>query len=291
MVGSREDKILKTGFAQAKAITKKYAKTFYFASLFLPKEKQCASYAVYAICKISDEAVDNPEDKSLPLDLAKIEEMIETAYGKGPVDNPLVSAFRYSVKKYNIPKDYFNEVIAGMHMDLDKNRYASFDELYLYCYRVAGVIGLIMLKILGCNDVRAEEYAVKLGVALQLTNITRDVKEDFTRGRIYLPRDEMKKFNVSEEYIREARLNQSVASLLKFQIERARSFYAHAGAGIRFLNGARSRFVILAIKEIYSGILDEIEKNRYDVFSRRAYVNNVKKCVIALTLICKGCSS
>ena len=287
----KEDKALEAGFAQAKAITKKYAKTFYFASLFLPKEKQCVSYAVYAICKISDEAVDNPKDKSLPSDLAKIEEMIETAYGNGPVDNPLVSAFRHSVKKYNIPKDYFNELIAGMHMDLNKNRYASFDELYLYCYRVAGVIGLIMLKILGYDDARAEEYAVKLGVALQLTNITRDVKEDFTRGRIYLPQDEMKKYNVSEENIRDARLNESVTSLLKFQIERARLFYAYAGAGIRFLNGTRSRFVILVMKQIYAGILDEIEKNRYDVFSRRAHVNNVKKCAIALTLICKGCSS
>jgi phytoene synthase len=291
MAGSREDKILKIGFAQAKAITKKYAKTFYFASLFLPKEKQCASYAVYAICKISDEAVDDPQDKSLPSDLAKIEGMIETAYGRGPVDNPLVSAFRHSVKKYNIPKDYFNELIAGMHMDLNKNRYASFDELYLYCYRVAGVIGLIMLKILGYDGARAEEYAVKLGVALQLTNITRDIKEDFARGRIYLPQDEMKKYNVSEENIRDARLNEGFASLLKFQIERARSFYAYAGAGIRFLNGTRSRFVILAMKEIYAGILDEIEKNRYDVFSRRAYVNNVKKYAIALTLIGKGCSS
>ena len=288
---SGEDKALEAGFAQAKAITKKYAKTFYFASLFLPKEKQCASYAAYAICKLSDEAVDSPKDKLQPADLAKIEGMIETTYGNGPTDNPLVSAFRHSVKKYNIPKDYFDEIIAGMHMDLDKNRYASFDELYLYCYRVAGVVGLIMLKILGNDDAGTEKYAVRLGVALQLTNITRDIKEDFARGRIYLPQDEMKKYNVSEEDIRDARLNESVVSLLKFQIERARSFYAYAGAGIQCLNGTRSRLVILAIKEIYSRILDEIEKNHYDVFSRRAYVNNFKKCAVALTLICKGCSS
>lgn len=286
----RKDKVLKTGFAQAKAITKKYAKTFYAASLFLPKEKQCASYAIYAICKMSDEAVDDPQGKPRPGALAEIERMIEAAYGNGPIDNPLVSAFRHSVRKYNVPKDYFKEIIAGMHMDLNKHRYASFDELYLYCYRVAGVVGLIMLKILEC-DARAEEYAVKLGVALQLTNIMRDIKEDYARGRIYLPQDEMIKYGVSEENIRDSRLSENVVSLLKFQIERARSFYAYADPGMQFLKGKRPRFVILAMKKMYSGILDEIEKNRYDVFSRRAYVNGLKKCAIAFILACKGCSS
>lgn len=270
-----QTQLLKAGFREAEAITKKYAKTFYFASHFLNKEKRYASYAVYAICRISDEAVDNT---LASIDsIKRINEKISCAYSGMQPKEPLLSAFRETLMKYAIPKSYFDELLSGMRMDLEKKRYVNFNELYDYCYKVAGVIGLIMLEIFGYKDTRAKKYAVELGIAMQLTNILRDIKEDFLRNRIYLPEDEMRKFGVSEEEISRGSLNNAFKELLKFEIERARKYYESSRPGINMITDANSRLVTTAMKEMYSGILVSIEKNNYDVFSKRAHLNYAQK--------------
>lgn len=276
------------GFILARAITKQYAKTFYFASRFLKTDKRNAAYAVYAICRISDETVDNAAGGSSEQSLEKLEKNIAAAYNQTVPDNAILSAFRQTVEKYKIPQEYFRELIAGMYLDLRKNRYKNFVELYDYCYKVAGVVGLAILQIFGYNDQKAKDYAVDLGIAMQLTNILRDIKEDFYRGRIYLPEDEMSRFGVTENDISEGRISDNLKALLKFHISRAREYYANYKSGIKMIDGANSRFVVCAMADIYSGILDSIEKDNYDIFSRRAHVGILSKVTAVLKIILKG---
>jgi phytoene synthase len=276
------------GFKIAKDITKKFAKTFYFSSTFLPKDKQNAAYAIYAICRISDESVDSINN---PLDCDKInliKDKIQCAYGDSVMDDELLNAFRETVNKYEIPKQYFEDLIEGMHMDINIKRYNNFEELYKYCYRVAGVVGLIMLKVFEYKNSEAEKFAIDLGIAMQLTNILRDIKEDFSRGRIYIPNEEMKRFNVSEKQISDMQINQNFIDLLKFQIERARSYYQESIRGIKMIHNKRSRLAICAMKEIYSAILNSIEINKYDVFYYRAHVNLAAKLIIVSKILARG---
>ncbi len=211
---------LREGFREAQKITKNFAKSFYLASLFLPKEKKYASYAVYAICRLSDETVDDPTKADPQQELAKLEQKIADAYTKNVIDTPLLAAFRHTVETYRIPKEYFDILIQGMRMDLELKRYTNFPLLYEYCYRVAGIVGLIMLRIFGCRDKTAEGYAVKLGAAMQLTNILRDISEDLARDRIYLPQEELASFGVSERQLSLEQNNAAFKNLLRFQIKR-----------------------------------------------------------------------
>lgn len=279
---------IKTGFQEAKAITKKFARTFYLASLFLPKNKKYASYAVYALCRLSDETVDNSTHPDPAATLQKLELQIAAAYAEEKIDPPLLAAFRYTVNTYRIPKEYFDTLIKGMRMDLELKRYANFPALYEYCYRVAGVVGQIMLKIFGYQDKRIEAYAVKLGIAMQLTNILRDINEDLIRGRIYLPQDEMLTFGVSEQQLFLNQNNETFKNLLRFQIQRCQNFYRESLPGIKFINSCRDKFVVLAMQGIYSGILKTIQENNYDIFTKRCSVNKTRKITIILKIIREG---
>ncbi|MFH1199402.1 MAG: phytoene/squalene synthase family protein [Candidatus Omnitrophota bacterium] len=255
------------GFRQAKEITKKHAKTFYFASHFLGRAEKYAAYAIYAFCRTHDDAVDVANQE---------------------LNADLIAAFQETVTKYQIPKEYFNALKSGVNMDLSKNRYQDFAELYDYCYKVAGVVGLIMLKIFSNTDNKAEKYAVDLGIAMQLTNILRDIKEDFARGRIYLPLDEMQSHCVNEIGIRQERLNDNFRALMRFQTQRARQYYQESLPGIKLIPGVKSRFCLLAMKNIYAGILEKIERNNYDVYKERAHVNMLGKITIILKILFKG---
>lgn len=284
----KDDEKIKLGYGSAQAITKKFAKTYYFASRFLPKDKRYAAYSIYAICRISDECVDDNKGIADTEKLMQIKKDIDLVYAGAALDDNLWLVFKNAINRYQIPKDYFDKIIEGMEMDLNKQHYANFNELYEYCYRVAGVVGLIMLKIFGNNEPKAKEHAVSLGIAMQLTNILRDIKEDLRRGRVYLPEDEMQKFGVTQSNISEEKIDERFKDFLKFQIKRAREYYAHSGQGIKLINDAKSRFMVLAMKEIYSKILDAIEDNGYDVFSRRVQVSNIQKISIALEILFKG---
>jgi len=283
-----QDSKIKVGFIRAERITKHFAKTFYLASLFLPRDKRLASYAVYAICRISDESVDSDTGLDKKTYLNKIKENIETVYSNNPLQDNLLLAFRFTINKYSIPKEHFKELILGMEMDLIKTRYNDFDELYSYAYRAAGVVGLIMQKILGTKNGTAEEFSVSLGVAMQITNILRDLKEDWSRERLYLPLEDMNKFKVAENDIASGNVNISFKSLMNFEINRCRNYYKKASGGFKMIPGLRERFVVIAMSEMYSAILDQIELTSYDVFSGRIKVSYLKKIFIIIKIFTRG---
>jgi phytoene synthase len=275
--------MIEEGIQEARQLTKQYAKSYYFSSHFLPKEQQNASFTLYAICRITDETVDQPGFKEERLNSLK--RKIDLAYSNCKItDDNLLEAFSHTVNAYNIPKAYFDELIKGMEQDMSKSRYRNFSELYDYCYKVAGVVGLMMNKILGA-PMDAQNSAISLGVAMQLTNILRDIREDLSRGRIYLPLDELNQYRLTEESIASGEISKDFKAFMKFQIARARTFYADTEMGIKMIPNKRGRFMVRAMKEIYSGILDSIEKMDYDVFSKRAYVSGLRKIALAARLM------
>jgi phytoene synthase len=279
---------LQAGFREAKTITKKFAKTFYLASFFLPPAKKYASYSIYALCRLSDAAVDDltglpPEDS-----LGKLQQKISQAYTQESINEPLLAAFRYTVNTYRIPQEYFLRLLEGMRMDLAQKRFADFNALYEYCYRAAGVVGLMMLKVFGPVDEAASGYAVKLGVAMQLTNILRDIKEDLGRNRIYLPQDELKNFKITEQQLFSGKNNENFRDLMRFQIKRAQQFYDECLPGIKLISCPRTRLVILAMAENYRQILKAIEKNNFDVFRKRAGISNLAKLKTVFKILLNG---
>jgi phytoene synthase len=282
-----EEKI-RLGYRKAKNITKENAKTFYFASCLLPREKKFACYSVYAVCRLSDDSVDIKIEQSEPARLEEIRKKIDAAYQNKDLEDALILVFAQTVNRFKIPQEYFQELLSGMEMDLQKTRYENFGQTYEYCSRVAGVIGLILLKIFQTENREAAKYAQDLGIAFQLTNILRDIKEDLARQRIYLPLDEMADYQISEENLRKEIVDDHFIDFLKFQIIRARRYYDSALKGVKLVEGLRQRLVILAMRNIYCAILDEIEKNHYDVFSQRAQVGFGKKLLIFLKIIFGG---
>ncbi len=276
------------GFRAARSITKQHAKTFYFASHFLPAAKRAAAYAVYAVCRMSDDVVDRDPSAAVAKNLAHMQQRIHAVYDGAPLSDDLLSAFRETVTTFAIPQCYFDELIAGMFMDLNHTAYETFAALYQYCYKVAGVVGLMMLKIFGADNPAAETHAVHLGIAMQLTNILRDIREDLERGRVYLPQQELQQFGVSSESLSRGRVDAAFTSLMQFQIRRTRAYYALAADGIKMLADRRSRFVVSAMKELYAGILAVIEKNNYDVFRTRAHVHTAAKLATALRILLRG---
>lgn len=258
------DKALLKGFQEARRITEKNAKTFYLASWFLKKEKRDAACSVYAAC----------------LDHDSIEARLN-----GGMDDPLSRAFRETVERYSIPGTYFDELVEGMRSDLSKKRYADFEELYSYCFRTAGIAGLVMNRILVGSAKSADKCAEKLGIAMQLTNILRDVREDYARGRVYLPKDEMERFGVTEASIASWRTNNKLKELMKFEIERARKYYKESVAGVAFMPDVRSRIAAIALKELYEALLHTIERRGYDVFSRRPYLTFFQKVWIIIRVL------
>jgi phytoene synthase len=280
--------VMEQGYRIAQGITQEHAKTFSFAARFLPQPKRKAAYSVYAICRASDDVVDDASKKMARAGLKEMRANILAAYQDGPLHDPLLLAFRETVRTYGIPKLYFDELLQGMQMDLYKSRYADFHELYEYCYKVAGVVGLIMLHLFGFKGAGAKPHAVDLGVAMQLTNILRDIREDAARGRIYLPQEELAQYGVSETKLLRGESSGDWVNLLRFQIDRARGYYAQAEQGICAITSTSSRFVVYAMKEIYGGILAAIEENGYDVFSQRAHVSKRRKIRMALRILARG---
>ncbi len=279
---------IEQGFRQAREITKKFAKTFYLASLFLSSQEKKASYAVYAICRLSDETVDGAQQSDPQENLNKLKLQISLAYSTGPIRIPLLAAFRQTASAYRIPQEYFDQLLSGMRMDLEQSRYTDFTALYEYCYRVAGVVGLIMLKVFSAADQAAAAYAVKLGVAMQLTNILRDIQEDLGRNRIYLPQDELKSFEITEQQLFSGGNNENFKDLMRFQIKRAQQFYDECLPGIKLINNSRARLVVLAMAENYRRILKAIEKNNFDVFRKRAGISKLAKLKTVFKILLNG---
>ena len=266
-----------TGRRVCKRITAHYARTFYFASHCLPRVTRSHAYSVYAFCRWADNAVDDAEsldDAKHRLNLAR--SALDSAYSTEPVAEGL-TAFRWTVQQCKSPRYLFEELLEGMAMDLVKSRYQDWPELDLYCYRVAGVVGLMMTHVFGFDDPSCFDQAKSLGVAMQLTNILRDIGEDFDRGRIYLPADEMLLFGMTEEQIASKTRDHHSDAFLKFQIQRARQHYELAEGGICHVLGSTHRMTIRVMGHLYGLILNEIEKLGYDIFKTRARVSRNRK--------------
>jgi phytoene synthase len=249
-------------------LTKREAKNWYYGFISLPAEKRRAIYAAYAFSRECDE--DSDGDGSIESKRAAIErtrQRLEQAYA-GRSDDPILVALGDAARRYEIPKEYFEYLIAGVEMDLNVSRYPNFEALRLYCYRVASIVGLICLRIFGYSDPRAPAFAADLGLALQLTNIMRDVKEDAERGRIYIPLDEIERFGYSEGELLASVYNEPFRRLMAFQAARAWEFHAR-GQGLLPLLDARARACTATMQGIYREILQRIEAAGYDVFSER----------------------
>lgn len=261
-----------SSFRYCEAIVKHHAKSFYFCSHFLPFRKRIAMFAIYALCRTLDDIVDEcpKENKLLAKEaLTKWQEKIELLYSGKEAKEPILEAMQAVLSVYPVDKKPFLDLIAGVEMDLDERHYETFSDLRLYCYRVAATVGLMGSEVFGYSSKDALPYAESLGIAMQLTNILRDVGEDLTLGRIYLPKEDLEQFNYSNSDLQEKRINKNFIDLMKFEIARARGFYQQADEGIKMLS-PDSRLTVLAASRLYGAILDQIERNCYDVFTRRA---------------------
>jgi len=268
------------GDRACRRITREHARTFYLASACLPRATRAHAYAVYGFCRWVDDGVDSAADRDeAAARLARAHAVLDLAYSRRHV-HPAVSAFGRAVRDRSIPRPLFDDLLAGMAMDLDLPRYQTYADLDLYCYRVAGVVGLMMAHLFGHRDPGCLPRAVALGTAMQLTNILRDVGEDRARGRIYLPLDELAEFDLDEADILAGRVDDRFRAFMRSQIERARRHYAESELGIPDLSGDSSRLTARAMGRLYAGILDSIEANGYDVFRARARVPGRRKLAI-----------
>jgi phytoene synthase len=260
------------------SLTKSYAKTFYFSLAFLNKEKRQDIYAVYGYCRYSDNLVDDEPDKiKAEKDLNLWRQKLQSGLDLGDSEDIVLKSFIHVVQKYKIDPKLTFELLDGMEMDLKQNRFETYEELLRYCYLVASVPGLLVLNILGFEGgSKTLEYASKLGQAMQITNILRDLKEDFERGRIYLPTSELQEFGVIENDFKLKAPNQELKNLMKVYMSRARSLYLEAQKGIPSLS-KDSRFVVKIASKLYSSILDKIESRDYDVFSNRVHLSTLEK--------------
>jgi phytoene synthase len=255
-------------YDQCQAITRSEARNFYYAFVTLPKPRRRAIYAVYAFGRIADDIADSDglvETKARSL--AGLRNSLQSALAGSP-KGPVMTALADTATTYDIPEELFTHIIDGVEMDLTKVRYASFDELREYCYRVASAVGLISIQIFGYNAPKAKDFAIDLGLAMQLTNIMRDIKEDAARDRVYIPQDEMNMFNVTEADLRAGIINDNFRALMRFQSERAQ-WYFDSGARLFPLLYPRSRNCAVGLHHLYSRLLNQIEKRHYDVFSER----------------------
>ena len=280
---ARHDQMLEESYEQCRKITAHYAKTFYFGTKFFDEPKRKAVWAVYAWCRRTDDIVDKPrkDTTSLRDELADWTERLRLIFNEGIAYDAIDLALVDTIRNYpGLTIQPFEDMVKGMVMDLDQNRFDTFDELYVYCYRVAGTVGLMVLPIMGtAEDATLEEAlepALALGVALQLTNILRDVGEDRARQRIYLPREDLERFGVSELKLLKGVKDEAYVDMLKFQIARAREWYARAEAGIPML-AEDAQLPVRASLDMYAKILEKIELNDYDNFNLRAYTPKWQK--------------
>lgn len=283
-----ESEQLKNAYAECRAITRHHAKTFYMATRFLPNHKQRGIFAIYSLCRYIDDLVDEAEDlvekkqlteRDIKRKLAIWKQKLRDTYEGRSHDNTILIAFSDVLRRYHIPIEMPFELMEGVTMDLFKNRYETFEELYDYSFKVASIVGLMTSQVFGYETREALSYAVDLGIAMQLTNILRDVGEDLDRDRIYLPKEDLNRFNVTEQDLFNHSLNDNVIDLLAFQIERTRRYYERSDKGIALLS-TDSRLPVHLARQNYSRILDKIEANNYNVFEMRAYLNATEKLSI-----------
>jgi len=247
-------------------VARSRAKNFYYSFLLLSAQQRKAMCAIYAFMRYCDDLSDEPGASRQAIERWR-DELSEALEGRFS-GHPVWPAFYHTVRRFGIPREYFTAMIEGVASDLEPRRFETFEELYRYCYQVASVVGLTIIHIFGFDTRSALPLAEKCGVAFQLTNILRDIREDGERGRIYLPADDLRRFGVSEEELVAGRRSEAVIKLMQFEAARARAYY-NESAPLLDLIHPRSRPSLWALIAIYSRLLERIERSHYDVFERR----------------------
>lgn len=266
----------------AKQISKESKSSFYYAFNLLPEKQRDAMNTVYAFCRKTDDIVD---DLSVPDDI-KYEKLrkwrleFEKAFADRS-EYPLLNKLGRTISNFNIPLDPFFELIKGMEMDLQKNRYKSFDDLLVYCYRVASTVGLMCIEIFGYKNPSTKDFAVNLGIALQLTNILRDLGKDAEQGRIYLPQEDLLRFNYSETNLYNKISDENFKQLMKYEVERAKNYFDKATQSLD-LDDKKTMFAARAMQHIYYRMLERIVQSDYDVLNNEIKVKKIEKVGIAL---------
>jgi phytoene synthase len=276
---------LRVGREECRKITKKYGTSFYFATQFFPGEVRDGIYAIYAFARIPDEIVDDPDltdhDEAIAR-LNKWADRLRTAMRTGVSDDPVLNFIANQFDKYDIPEDICEAFLRSMFMDEAKFTYANYGELEDYMYGSAGVIGLMVTRVVGYSTDDAFEYAKKLGYAFQLTNFLRDIREDYDElGRVYMPQDELARFGLTNADSAHQNRDERFVEFMKFQIERNRQVYKEALPGIKMLHW-RGRLAVRISYVLYKAILGEIERANYNVFAGRVRTNRQQKIYLSL---------
>ncbi|MGJ3241866.1 MAG: phytoene/squalene synthase family protein [Opitutales bacterium] len=273
---------LQPAFRHCRSVTREHARSFYFSSFPLPRSKKLAAFAVYAFCRYIDDIIDEGEagKRERPSREILREELVRIEAGTSTL--PFAPAFAEVNRQFGIDRRFYEDLIEGCCRDREPADIQTYEELELYCYYVASVVGLMMSHIFGLSDVKGVQQAVEMGVAMQLTNILRDVREDWHMGRIYLPAEERERFGITDKHIEDGIVDDAWRRFMAFQVERTRRFYAAGARGLALLSPDGSRQTATLMARVYAGILDEIEKREYDVFSGRVFVPTRRKLRIAL---------
>lgn len=287
-----QQEILDAAYERCGEVTGEYAKTFYLGTKLMTPAKQRAIWAIYVWCRRTDELVDGPNaSRVTPKALERWDERLQAVFAGEPYD-VLDAALSHTLSEFPMSIQPFRDMVDGMRMDLVKSRYNNFDELYEYCYRVAGTVALMTVPVMGIDEnfkgdkEKVYHAALSLGLANQLTNILRDVGEDVTRGRIYLPLDDLNRFGITEEEVVKGLYDPTTGQVdnrwkefMKFQIARAREIFKESEKGINALH-VDARWPVWSALVVYREILDAIEANDYDNFTKRAYVPKWRKTAL-----------
>ena len=286
--------MLDQAYDHCQRVARGRAKNFYVAFRTLPREKRRAIYAAYAYCRLCDDIADGDmpiERKRLAL--AQVRRDLDAALSSGADDDalrPEFIALAHAAETFSIPAERFHDILEGVEADLTKTRFADFAELREYCCKVASAVGLVCIEVFGYEDPRAADYAVDMGIALQLTNIIRDMREDAELDRIYIPQDEMARFGYSERDLMAGAVNDAFRRLMRFQTERARDYYERSRPLFALIS-PESRTCPRVLHAAYYAILKRIEASDFDVMSRRIGLSAGEKTAIAARLWISGVAS
>ena len=266
-------------YRYCRQVARTRAKNFYYSFLLLSAQQRKAMCAIYAFMRYCDDLSDEPGATRGAIDRwrAEMEDALEGRFSGQPV----WPAFHHTVRRFGIPHRYFREMIDGVASDLEPRRFQTFDQLYRYCYQVASVVGLTIIHIFGFDTRSALPLAEKCGVAFQLTNILRDIREDAGNGRVYLPLEDLARFGVTEADLRAGNRSDAFLQLMRFEAARARGYYSEAAPLLDLIH-PRSRPSLWALVSIYSSLLDRIERTGYDVFTRRVRLSSLEKSWIVV---------
>jgi len=270
---------LEQSYEHCRAVAKARARNFYYSFILLPPEKKNAMCAMYAFMRYCDDLSDEPGANRLAIEGWR--NALTDALAGHLNDNPVWPAFLDSVARYSIPHEYFYDMIEGVASDLEPHTVETFDDLYRYCYRVASVVGLTTIHIFGFTSPEALPLAEKCGIAFQLTNILRDVREDAGLGRVYLPAEDLARFGVTVEDLQNARRTEQFGRLMEFETGRARDYYRQSAPLLQLIE-PQSRPSLWALIAIYSRLLDHLAEAQYDVLTRRISLTSLEKSWIVL---------